>query len=136
MGLREGKQLDLGLRRLQRSCTCRGGYRPVSFLPGCPECQLNLLKRQTSRPITLLLAPATHKKTDSEEEQSAGLLCVLSGSVGRLFNLMSTQRLNTRSRVLLKERGRPSAGEQTPLDVVWTHALISNERYGKTHSRK
>lgn len=44
-----------------------GGSRPVSFLPGCPECQLNLLKRQTSGPITLLLAPITHKKTNKKK---------------------------------------------------------------------
>lgn len=61
------------------------------------------------------------KKKQILKKSRARACCLLSGSVGRLFNLMSTQQLNARSRVLLKEHGRRSAGEQTVLDVVWTH---------------
>lgn len=53
-----------------------GKSRPVSFLPGCPECQLNLLKRQTSGPITLLLALVTHKKKQILKKSRARACCV------------------------------------------------------------
>lgn len=149
---RSGGLHDLGLLSLQRCECCRvggggggggggSGGQLVSFLPGCPECQLNLLKRQTSGPITPLLAPVTHKKTDSEEERSAGLVVCAVRECWQIvqFNEYTATEYPIKSSFERNASTRVQ-GEQTPLDVVWTHththALISDEHCGNTHSRK
>ncbi len=115
----------LGVREEER--------RPVSFLPGCPECQPNILKQQMQKallqPITrfwhLCYTPIhTHPKTSFEKNEKAGLSCVLSVCVVRLLNLMSTQNLNGPSRALRKVHDSIVQGIRSFKEESW----ISNKQ--------
>lgn len=114
---------------------------PVSFLPGCPECQPNILKQQMQKallqPITrfwhlcytnIHTQARTHisaqQKTSFEKNERAGLLCVLSMCVVRLLNLMSTQNLNGPSRALHKEHDSIVQGIRPFKEESW----ISNKQ--------